>query len=252
MEQKKKKGTQSQKAGKIDQSNKESNRSAATGDVNTNEQATIVKKPVNADKSNRAAKKNAANADKVDKNSVSRNTLYFSISFALIFGIYLGTLLPGFFGETQVVHNVQTQVEISPEVGKKILELEQIVLKNPNDTASWISLGNLYFDAHKHEESIIAYEKALELKPDNADVLTDLGIMYRSIEKYEKALASFAKANEVDPKHENSLFNSGVVLYFDLNKQEEGRDKWRALLKINPNSKAPDGKPIGELIKGNF
>jgi len=247
---KNKKGTTTPKTRKLDNSNQEANKNVVADNVNTNEQAAIAKSPIKTDISKRDAQKNAAH--KVDKNSVSRNTLYFSIVFALIFGVYLGTLLPGFFGETQIVHNVQTQVEISPESGKKILELEQVVLKTPKNTAAWINLGNLYFDAHKHEESIHAYEKALELKPDNVNVLTDLGIMYRSIEKYEKALASFAKANEVDPKHENSLFNSGIVLYFDLNRQEEGRDKWRALLKVNPNSKAPDGKSIRELIKGNF
>lgn len=213
------------------------------------EQANDTKKSIKANE--KAVHKRAANGS--DKSAyVSRGTLYFSIAFSIFFGIYLGTLLPSFMGNSQVVNSVVVEQEVSPEVIKEMLELEQRVLKNPKDTAAWISLGNIYFDTHKHEEAISAYEKSLELKPNNSDVLTDLGIMYRSVSNYEKALDSFAKANKVDPRHENSLFNSGVVLYFDLNKKEEGRSKWLELLKINPNAKAPDGSPVSELIKGNF
>lgn len=201
----------------------------------------------------RGTKNTENDANNIDMSGyVSRSTLYFSIGFALFIGVYFGTLLPSFMGNSQVVHNAVVEQEISPEVSKRMLELEQAVLKNPNDVASWISLGNIYFDIHKHEESIHAYEKSLALQPNNANVLTDLGTMYRSLSNSAKALESFAKASEVDPKHENSLFNSGVVLYFDLNKKEEGRAKWRELLKVNPNAKAPDGSTVLELIEGNF
>lgn len=47
----------------------------------------------------------------------------------------------------------------------KILETE--VERNPDNTATWIQLGNVYFDTNQYVKAIDAYEKALEQNPKN-------------------------------------------------------------------------------------
>ncbi|MEG2172912.1 MAG: tetratricopeptide repeat protein [Desulfovibrionaceae bacterium] len=200
--------------------------------------------------------------DKTD--AVRRSTMYFAVGIALVAGIYMGTLLPALLRPTPSAQDQAAQARPataapsatvpqptdSPDIAKHILTLEQVVLKNPKDMAAWINLGNMYFDTHNHKGAISAYEKALAINPNNADVLTDLGIMYRDEKMYEQAVKAFQKAALVNPKHEQALFNRGVVLFYDLQRKDEGRAAWRQLLAVNPAAKAPDGKNIRDMVEG--
>lgn len=186
---------------------------------------------------------------------VRSSTMYFAAGIALVVGVYLGSLLPSLMRADNAVAQgaaggmqAEQAAQVSPEMSKQILQLEQAVLKDPQDLQSLIQLGNMYFDTHDHKGAIVAYQKALAIKPDNADVLTDLGIMFRDEKMYEQALDSFQKAIKVNSKHQNALFNKGVVLFFDMNRLDEGRAAWRELLVVNPGAKTPDGKSVRELI----
>jgi cytochrome c-type biogenesis protein CcmH/NrfG len=98
----------------------------------------------------------------------------------------------------------------------RITAAEQIVAKDPRNVRAWIQLGNDYFDSRQAQKAVEAYGRALELEPNNPDVLTDQGVMYRDLGNFDKAIANFKKANELDPKHVQSLFNLGVVYLHDL------------------------------------
>ncbi len=129
-----------------------------------------------------------------------------------------------------------------------ILQHEEQVRKEPGNVDAWVHLGNLYFDTDQPAKAAEAYEKALALKPDQPDVLVDCGVMYRQLKQYDKALEYFRKALKINPRHEFALFNSGVVLYHDMNRPQEGLEAWRALVRLNPEAKAPDGRPVSALI----
>lgn len=194
---------------------------------------------------------------------VRRSTLYLSVVLALVAGLFVGPLLPGLAGHNisggqsvgatgaagQPADSMGAQNDAAIKLAGHILELEEAVRKNPEDTAAWVQLGNLYFDSSKAPQAINAYERALLLKPANANVLTDLGIMYREVGKFEQAIESFRKASLVDQKHQNALFNRGVVLFFDLKRKDEGRKAWQELLVLNPQAKAPDGKPLKDMLR---
>ena len=73
--------------------------------------------------------------------------------------------------------------------------------------------------------------------------------MFREMKNYDKALEYFKKALEIEPRHEIALFNTGIVLYHDLNRREEGLAAWRKLVQINPRAKAPGGGLVSDLLK---
>jgi cytochrome c-type biogenesis protein CcmH/NrfG len=120
--------------------------------------------------------------------------------------------------------------------GGQAAALEQAVKANPKDVQSWIQLGNVYFDTKQPQRSIDAYAKALELQPNNPDVLTDQGVMYRDLRAYDRAVANFAKANQLNPQHAQSLFNLGVVYAYDLDQPQKAREAWSKLIATNPGS----------------
>ncbi len=116
----------------------------------------------------------------------------------------------------------------------EIRELESIVGRDPTNRHAWVRLGNLYFDTDQHMPSIDAYTKALELDPNDPDVITDRGIMYRSIGDFTQAAAEFRRAAEAFPKHMNSALNLGVVLRYDLNDLPGAAHAWEMYLQRNP------------------
>jgi cytochrome c-type biogenesis protein CcmH/NrfG len=122
------------------------------------------------------------------------------------------------------------------DYSQRIAQAEKIVAQNPKDVNAWISLGNDYFDTEQSQKAIDAYAKALEINPDNPNVLTDQGVMYKKIGWYDKALANFDKAQKIDPNHVQSLFNSGVVYAVDLKDHVKARPYWKKILEIDPNS----------------
>ena len=73
--------------------------------------------------------------------------------------------------------------------------------------------------------------------------------MQRELGQFDKAVASFRKASSLQPDLENAMFNEGVVLYYDLKRKDEAEIAWKRLLKVNPGARAPDGKPVSELIQ---
>ena len=118
---------------------------------------------------------------------------------------------------------------------QRIAQAEKIVAQEPQNLNAWISLGNDYFDTEQTQKAINAYGKALEINPNNPNVLTDQGVMYRKVGWYDKALANFEKAIQYDPKHVQSLFNAGIVYSVDLKDHVKARPYWKKVLEIEPN-----------------
>lgn len=139
--------------------------------------------------------------------------------------------------------------QITEDQAKRILVLEKEVAAAPNNTDTWIRLGNLYFDTDNFESAIRAYEKSLSLNPNNANVQTDLGVMYRRNGQPKKAVKAFDKAIKIDPKHEVSRFNKGIVLLHDLSDKEGALRAWEELIAVNPAAMTPSGQPLKDLLK---
>jgi tetratricopeptide (TPR) repeat protein len=115
---------------------------------------------------------------------------------------------------------------------------------------AWVEIGNAYFDTNQYKKSIQAYSKALELKPENADVWTDMGVMYRKDGRPEEAIKAFDKAIAVNPRHEVSRLNKGIVLFHDLQDAPGAIRAWEGLLEINPTAMAPGGMSVDQMVQG--
>jgi len=116
----------------------------------------------------------------------------------------------------------------------RIAAAQQVVARDPKNVQAWIQLGNDLFDTNQHQRSIEAYAKALELQPNNPDVLTDQGVMYRATGQFDKAIANFEKAQKVAPTHLQSLINIAVVYDSDLKQTSKAVAALEKVLQIDP------------------
>ena len=118
----------------------------------------------------------------------------------------------------------------------RITAMQSVVARDPKNFDAWVQLGNDYFDTRQPQKAIDAYAHALELKPNNPNVLTDQGVMYRDIGQFDKAIANFQKANQIDPKHVQSLYNVGVVYLNDLKQPKKAMEAWNKVIQTAPQS----------------
>jgi cytochrome c-type biogenesis protein CcmH/NrfG len=116
----------------------------------------------------------------------------------------------------------------------RIAMAQQLVARDPRNAQAWIQLGNDLFDTNQHQKSIEAYAKALELQPNNPDVLTDQGVMFRAVGQFEQAIANFEKAQKLAPDHLQSLINIAVVYDADLKKPDKATVALEKVIQLDP------------------
>ncbi len=132
----------------------------------------------------------------------------------------------------------------------RIALAQQQLAREPKNVQAWIQLGNDYFDTRQAQKSVDAYARALELAPDNPDVITDQGVMYRELGQFAKAVANFQKASRIAPKHVQSLYNLGVVYANDLGQPAKALTAWQKVIEIAPESQqAVQAKTAIEQLK---
>ena len=207
----------------------------------------------------------AQDTDMTTQRGMPYSTAILAIVLAFVLGAVVGSVAPQFMqpqGSPQPTPVAASAPQQSAQSGQQaaqpqvpheqlhvIQDLEKQLAKEPTKRELYVALGNACFDANLYERAIQAYEKALEMDSKDADVLTDVGIMYREIHDHDKALERFRQAQVVDPAHINAAFNEGVVLYYDLQRKPEALARWQRLLDANPAARAPNGKPLADLIK---
>lgn len=81
--------------------------------------------------------------------------------------------------------------------------------------ARWVlalsHLAGVYRERNEFESARVTYEKALELKPDDAAVHFNLGLTYNQQGDHARAIAAFEKALAFEPNDPVTLVNLGIV-----------------------------------------
>jgi len=97
----------------------------------------------------------------------------------------------------------------------------------------WYKKGVSLGDLGKYEQAIGAYEKCLEINPENADIWILKGLALNDLEKYEEAIKAYDEAIQVNTEHANAWFLKGLALS-DLEKCEEAIKAYEKAIQINP------------------
>lgn len=174
---------------------------------------------------------------------MSKETVLVGI-VALVAGLIIGLLIgqKSFSDPSGKPSGAPTAPAQMPAINlqQKITELKSILATDPKNRQAWVTLGNEYFDSNQFMNSIEAYDKALELEANDANVLTDQGVMFRRLGWFDRAITNFEKASEIDPSHSTSIFNLGIVYRYDLQDFPKAKLAWTRFLEINPTGTGSD------------
>lgn len=108
------------------------------------------------------------------------------------------------------------------------VKIEGVVEISPNWIAGWENLGLIYRElipfsgqtaSKAFEESVKAFNRALELEPANSILYTELGKIYSSQGDTNKAKTNFEKALELKPDYLDARIQEAMLL------EEEGNSK---------------------------
>ena len=189
--------------------------------------------------------------------TVTRQALYMAILVSVTVGFILGAAYTSFklADDPAGTHAPSAPAPgaggqpSGPDLDARISEIEKFLELNPEDANVWAELGHLYFDTHRFEEAIEAYQRSLAIEPDNPAVLTDLGVMYRRSGDSKKAVQTFDQAVAASPGFETALFNKGVVLMADLNDLAGAMAAWEELVRVNPDATTAGGEKVADIIE---
>jgi tetratricopeptide (TPR) repeat protein len=175
---------------------------------------------------------------------VNRESFVFAISgvmFGLVIGWILGTQ-QGAPAASAPVMAGQPAAQLPEQPPAPVLDvqraaqLERQANAEPNNVAVRLDLGNLYFDAERHDLASSWYEGALKLDPKNINASTDLGVSYYLTNQADRALAQFDYSLAIDSAHAKTLFNQGIVRAWGKEDLAGAARSWERLIEVAPAS----------------
>ena len=116
-----------------------------------------------------------------------------------------------------------------------MLEKAVPLAKDKNLPIVLAKLGDAYHKARQFDKAADSFQKAIDLKPDEATYHNGLGNAYAEMGKIPEAAAEFKKAAELDPSQASRYyFNYGAVMY-NIGKMDEAGEAFKKAVEIDPN-----------------
>jgi tetratricopeptide (TPR) repeat protein len=117
------------------------------------------------------------------------------------------------------------------ELDQGLAELQKVTsTPGYKDAAGWTNLGWIYRNLNRPQESIAAYQKALELDPKEGQAALGLGWAYSYTKDYDKAIRAYNRAIQIDAKSAGPDANLGLAwgYFFKAIKSVSREDAARA------------------------
>lgn len=114
-----------------------------------------------------------------------------------------------------------------------LLAFEKAVTIKPDFVSAANSLGNVLREMGRFEPAAEAYLRAVELEPKRADIHCNCGYVQMKLGEYENAHHSLEKALELDPGLVDAHFTLGQ-LYATTNKLEAATESFRQAIVCDP------------------
>lgn len=137
--------------------------------------------------------------------------------------------------ETAEVHGSTMPDQPVGTVEEKIRQLELKLMREPNDPPGWRMLGWSHFETGDLMRSAVAYRRAAEIEPENAENWSSLGeaLQSASTDVSPEAAAAFERALKLDRTDPRARYFLAVQK--DLQGQHESAvADWIALLRDTP------------------
>jgi tetratricopeptide (TPR) repeat protein len=115
-----------------------------------------------------------------------------------------------------------------------ILNYQKAIELKPDYAYAYNNIGLAYYEKGNDDQAILLYEKAIELKPDYAYVYNNLGLSYYEKGMYDKAIQSYRKALELKPDFADAYFNMGLS-YNNTSNYDKAIQSYQKTIELKPD-----------------
>ena len=125
------------------------------------------------------------------------------------------------------------------DIDKILSEIDNILSLSSEDINNWKLLkylGDKAYLCSAFYEALFCYNKALEINPEDLELLCKKGYALLKLNKPKKAIEYFKIALEKDNNNYKALFGLGEA-YYKLNDEENAIKYFEKVLKLNPDDK---------------
>ena len=105
---------------------------------------------------------------------------------------------------------------------------------DPSNIA-WVERGDYLLQRQHFREAIAAYDRALQLQPEEASLWMKQGMAYDGIQQFENAIAAYQKATQHAP-HDASVWLKLGVLLENLNRPEDALGVYVKVVELQPDN----------------
>jgi S1-C subfamily serine protease len=105
--------------------------------------------------------------------------------------------------------------------------------RNPRRADAWVQVGYCKVKQGKNEEGIRAYQHALALRPDSAEIHNKLGDAYYYAGRMRDAIASYNRAATLRPDNADAHYNLAVA-YFESGNEKLAANEAKILQQLDP------------------
>lgn len=135
--------------------------------------------------------------------------------------------------DPDVLYNLAVTYQQSDDPDKAIQALQKYLQRNPNDTKSWLQLGELQEKKGATAQARSTYESMLQKNPQNKEALMRLVAILEKGKDKGALQAAYEKLAASQPKNKTLQHNLGV-LYYDAKKYDKAATCFEAIAAMDP------------------
>lgn len=140
--------------------------------------------------------------------------------------------LPRWIWMPILIAAMATLVSAMPNLDMAIDSQQKLVESRPDDASAHNDLANLFVLAGQNESAEQAYQRALQLAPNNPATLFNLGLLRQQVDQLEEAEQLYRQVLEVDPRSAWSYYQLGTV-YATRGQEEKAIDHFARAFGLN-------------------
>ena len=127
-----------------------------------------------------------------------------------------------------------TSYALHQDIKQAMIAFDQALNIKPDFREALNNKGTALSKLEQYEDAIEAYDQALKIEPDDHEALYNKGVALYNLGQYKNAIEVYDQALSIKPDKHKALYNKGIALY-NLGQYEDAIEVFDQALYVKPN-----------------